>query len=170
MNTWKVILATLVIFVAGVITGGLVISNSDKVAGLPRKAVTAEMPKHTASATSSVPVLGREIRVLTPNFLLKKDFLSRLDRELKLKAEQHERIEKIIGEGQERIKGLCQTIDPQVQEELAETRAKIQAELTPVQQSLFAEIFKRKPAPAPATTNAPASVSATNPPPASKQN
>ena len=168
MNTWKVILATLVIFVAGVITGGLVISNSDKVARLPRKAVTAEMPKHTASATSSVPVLGRETRVLTPNFLLKKDFLSRLDCELKLKAEQHERIEKIIGEGQERIKGLCQTIDPQVQEELAETRAKIREELTPAQQCLFAEIFKRKPAPA--TTNAPSSMSATNPPPTSKPN
>ena len=31
MNTWKVILATLVIFIAGVVTGGLLVSYSDRV-------------------------------------------------------------------------------------------------------------------------------------------
>ena len=29
MNTWKIILATLVIFVAGVLTGGLLVSYTD---------------------------------------------------------------------------------------------------------------------------------------------
>ena len=170
MNTWKVILATLVIFAAGFITGGLVVSNSDKVVRPPHKAAPVEIPRHTASATSSVPVLGRETRVLAPNFLVKKDFLERLDHELKLKADQHEHIEKIIYEGQERIKVLCQTIDPQVQEELAETRSKIRAELTPAQQLQFMEFFKHKPAPAHPATNAPAAVSATNSPAASKPN
>lgn len=155
MNTWKVILATLVIFGAGFITGGLVVNNSGKVTSQPHKSASVELPKHTASVTSSVPALGREVRVLAPNFLLKKDFLERLNRELKLNTEQRERIEKIIGEGQERIKCLCQSIDPEVQEELAETRAKIHAELNPAQQVLFADYFKRKPAAAHVATNAP---------------
>ena len=30
MNTWKVILATLVIFIAGVLTGGLLVGYSDR--------------------------------------------------------------------------------------------------------------------------------------------
>ena len=93
MNTWKVILSTLVIFGAGFITGGLVLNNSDKVARPPHKSASVEIPRRTASATASVPILGREARVRAPNFLLKKAFLERLDRELKLEASRRERIE-----------------------------------------------------------------------------
>jgi hypothetical protein len=145
VNTWKVILATLVIFGAGVITGGLLVTYSDNVM---RRSHRAAVPDKEKRAASPAPNAARDLRVpLPPNILLRKDFLERLDHELKLNSEQRERIEKIIGEGQERI-----------HEELAETRGKIRAELKPGQQDLFTELLKRRPIPARdhALTNTPA--------------
>ncbi len=171
MNTWKVILATLVIFGASVITSGLLVSFSNSVQRHPRRQAAAEdkrsVPK---SNTNNAP---RDFRVpLPPNLILRKDFLERLERDLKLTLEQRGRIEKIIGEGQDRIKGLGQKIEPQVREELAETREKIRAELTTEQQSLFTDFFRRKPSAAHdhAATNSPAQPSATNFAPAGKSN
>lgn len=158
MNTWKVILATLVIFVAGVITGGLLVSHSDNVLRHPQKSA-ADAPKRNAPVLTA----GREVRpLLAPNFLLRKDFLERLDKELKLDAAQRERIEKIISEGQERIKCLSQKIEPEVHGEVAETREKIRAELTAAQELLFTELLKRRPNPAKAATNPPAPATLTN--------
>ena len=159
MNTWKVILATLVIFGTGVITGGLLVSHSNSVLRHGHKAVGGEAPKHNAQAPAPV----RDMRpLLPPNFLLRKDFLERLERELKLSGEQHERIEKIIGEGQERIKEISKNIEPEVRGELAETREKIRAELTPAQVPLFTELLKRRPNPAKGGTNPPAPATLTN--------
>lgn len=157
MNTWKVILATLVIFGAGVITGGLLVTYSDNVQRHQRRQMFAEVQRMAQKPATNNAARG--IRVPLPaNILLRKDFLERLDKELKLTAEQRERIEKIIGEGQERIKGITQKYEPQVTDELAETRGKIRAELKPGQQDLFNELLKRRPVPPRdrAPTNAPA--------------
>ena len=164
MNIWKVILATVVIFVAGIITGGLLVNSSGGVAHRAHKALLAENSKKNQPAAATVSNSPREIRVpLPPNILLRKDFLERIDRELKLNATQHERIEKIISEGQERIKDYCKKIEPEVQLELAETREKISAELTPAQQCLFTELLKRRPTnPLHGTTNPPSPAAMTN--------
>lgn len=166
MNAWKVILATLVIFVAGVVTGGLLVSYSDNVLRHPHKTAGPEAPKHNAQTTAA----SRDARpLLAPIFLIRKEFLERLDRELKLTPEQRGRIEKIISEGQDRIKGVCQKVDPEAREEIAKTREKIRAELTNDQIPLFAELLKRRPNPA-RGTNAPAAVASTNSPRSSPPN
>ena len=140
MNTWKVILATLVIFGAGVITGGLLVTYSDNVQRHQRRQMFGEVQRMAQKTNTNNA--AREIRVPLPaNILLRKDFLERLDHELKLDPDQRERIEKIIGEGQERIKGITQKFEPQVHEELVETREKIRAELKPGQQDLFTELL-----------------------------
>ncbi len=171
MNTWKVILATLVIFGTGVITGGMLVTFSDSVQRHQRRqAATDDKRSAPKPNPTNAP---RDLRVpLPPNLILRKDFLERLGRELQLSSEQRGRIEKIISEGQERIKGLTQKIEPQVREELAETREKIRAELTTEQQALFTDFFKRKPAASRdrAATNSPTQLSATNSPPAGKPN
>ena len=156
MNAWKVILATLVIFGTGVITGGLLVTYSDNVIHRSHRAATPDQEKRVASPA---PNAARDIRVPLPSsILLRKDFLERLDRELKLDAEQRDHIEKIIGEGQERIKAITLKFEPPVREELAKTREKIRGELKPEQQELFTELLKRRPVPARdrAPTNAPA--------------
>jgi uncharacterized membrane-anchored protein YhcB (DUF1043 family) len=146
VNTWKVILATLVIFGAGVITGGLLVTYTDNVQRHQRRQMLAEFQRVAQKPNTNSA--AREIRVPLPaNILLRKDFLERLDKELKLTVEQRERIEKIIGEGQERIKAVTQKFEPQVREELALTREKIRAELKSDQQDLFTELLKRRPVP-----------------------
>ena len=149
MNSWKVILVTLVIFGAGVITGGLLVMHSDSVVRHPRREGQQKI-----TATANPAGLARNNRPLIPqNFLMRTTLLDKLDHELKLSATQREHIEKIIHEGQDRIKNLCEEIEPELHEELAETREKILAELTPAQEPLFTELLKRRPNPAKAGTN-----------------
>jgi len=76
MNSWKVILATVVIFGAGVLTGGLL--------------VNCVVHEHRPSSGPRSPETWR------------KDFVGHLDKALKLTPEQHAAISKIVAEGQER--------------------------------------------------------------------
>ncbi len=165
MNYWKVILATLVIFGAGVLTGGLLVTYSDSVQRHPHK----EGPRKTA-AGPALPGLPHDNRPPIPqNFLMRTNLLDRLDHELKLDAVQRDRIEKVIHEGQERIKRLYQTLEPDLHGELADAREKIHAVLSPEQQPQFVEFFKHRPARDHAVTNVPPStLPATNSVPAGK--
>lgn len=167
MNTWKVILATLVIFGAGVITGGLLVNSLTGTSRHPRKLLLGEsQTKATLPAALGSNVL-REAQVPLPANVLSgkdKDFLERLNRELKLTPEQRGRIEKIICEGQQRIKECRKKIEPEVQLELSETRQKIRGQLTPAQQNLFNELLKRHPSNSPhAATNSPAAAPTNQP-------
>ncbi len=132
MNTWKIILATLVIFGSGVITGGLLVSYSDR-AWRP-----VMRPAPPLAANNPRPV------ITAPNFL------DRLDREVKVDPGQRERIQKIVVEGQARTREAWQ-----------QTIRQIRRELTPDQRARFEELMKhprdpRRPSPprGPAT-NAP---------------
>ena len=143
MNPWKIVLATLVIFGTGVVTGGLLVSYSDR-------ALHSTAPKPVAvNNTRPGPVgappnpTGRENRVPPPlPAPLRKDFLDRLERELDLTAGQRERIEKIITDGQERTRQVWQTIEPQMRGELTTTRERIRGELNPDQLQKFEEIMR----------------------------
>jgi hypothetical protein len=76
MNSWKVILATMVIFGAGVLTGGLLVNHV--------------MHGHRVLSGVRSPEAWR------------KQFIGRLDKALRLTPEQHAAISKIVAEGQER--------------------------------------------------------------------
>jgi hypothetical protein len=156
VNSWKVILATLVIFGAGVVTGALLIGYSGK---------TLRGKILTSGTSHGTNVVNRD-KIQPPlNGPLRKDFLDRLDKELKLSAPQRERIEKIISEGQENTKELWSLVEPDIYAEMAGAKARIRQELTPEQQTHFAECLKKRPAAKPAT-NAPPAQAITNPPPA----
>jgi Spy/CpxP family protein refolding chaperone len=145
VNTWKVILATLVIFGTGVVTGGLLVVYSNTAAHHAEKTTEAEGPKRNPPPVPG-PGAARDPRLpVAQHFLLRKEFLTRLDEELKLTPDQRERIEKIMGEGQQRIQEFSQQIDPQIRAELAATRERIRAELTPGQQTLYVDLLKRRP-------------------------
>jgi Spy/CpxP family protein refolding chaperone len=76
---------------------------------------------------------------------LRKDFLNRLDRELKLTAEQRTRIEKIISDGQECTRSLWLGVEPEMHRTLMDTKAKICSVLTPEQQVRFDKVWKQHP-------------------------
>lgn len=154
MNSWKVILATLVIFGAGVITGGLLVTYSDVIRHshheAPRKVATTPPPRDNRP-------------LISQTFLMRTNFIEKLSHELKLNPEQRQHIEKIIHEGQQRIRELSQEIQPRVHATLVETRERISDELTPEQKVLYEELLRHRPNP-PRGTNAPVAVIPTNSP------
>ncbi len=149
MNTWKVIFATLVIFVAGVVTGGLLVSYSDRAqqkhhrfwlreltSRWPDPKQPAAIPREAFSPPKLSSALPQGLRL---------DFLQNLNREIQLTDEQRSRIEKIITEGQERNKQLWNRVLPEMRREMQEAKERIRAVLTPEQVKRFEELMKQRP-------------------------
>lgn len=127
MNSWKLILSTLVIFGAGVVTGGLLVSH----------ALQSNAPQAVAFRTNGVPG--------NPWHAQSRELLRRIDRQLSLSHEQKERIEKIIAESQERTRSLWKPIAPQMGKEMQSVRDSIREELSPEQRRRFDELFRPHP-------------------------
>lgn len=150
MNTWKVILATLVIFVAGVLTGGLLVSYADHASQKfqrkqarenfrpPVNANPAANPRnpHPFSNPSNLP--SRVTRGLSA------EFVQRLDTEVHLTSVQRERIEQIIADGQLRNKEIMERVNPDLRHEMMETQKQIRDLLTPGQRVRFEEVMKQR--------------------------
>ena len=119
MNTWKVILATLVLFGAGVVTGGLLVQHSLH-ARLLR-------PSRPAAAARPSPASAGGMRY---------EFLRRMGRDLDLTPEQQERIDKILTQSQEQTRKA-------IHEEFQKAKAAFRDVLTPAQQAKFDELVKR---------------------------
>ena len=150
MNAWKVICATLVIFVAGIITGATLV----RFAQGPRQWRVQQRPvvEHRSQpgiGHPGTPNLPNEPRspnpVNPPGGLLSREFIQVLERQLHLTSEQRERVDKIMIEGQERVRELRSRIDPELRKELQQTREQIRAVLTPAQREQFEEMMKRSP-------------------------
>jgi hypothetical protein len=141
VNAWKVILATLVIFGAGVITGGLLVRFVDSSTPHPPQTQPGTPEKHSGT----VGATARQNKLPAPlPGPLRKDFLDRLDHDLKLDPKQHECIEKIICEGQEKTKAIWDEVEPDMHDVLVETRSRICSELTPEQRACFEQSVKQK--------------------------
>lgn len=126
MNTWKVIFATVVIFGAGVVTGGLLVKYSVQ---------TPSRPQHGPANRAAQPISAGGIRI---------EFLRRVERELNLTADQKEQIDKIIIASQERSKKLMEPIQPKIREELQQTREQFRAVLNPEQKIRYDELLKQQ--------------------------
>lgn len=116
VNAWKPILAALVIFCAGLVTGALGVRQLDK------SAVKQQRQQSSQSG---------------PGMRLAGDYLRRLDKQLQLTEPQHKRIAAILKESQERTRHIYGKLDPQMRDELRQTRERIKAELAPSQLEIF---------------------------------
>lgn len=124
MSPWKVILATVVIFAAGVITGGVLVNRVQR----------PERP-------GPLPPLVRPQQEMMPTpWFARREFLDRMDHELNLSREQYDRIAAIIQQSQERTRGIMRRVGPEIQGELRQVRRDIRAELTPEQGKKFEEL------------------------------
>jgi Spy/CpxP family protein refolding chaperone len=152
VNTWKVILATLVIFIAGVVTGGLLVRYTEQNA--PRRGERSAPPRPAQPGAAG---------------LVRMDFLRRVQKELDLTPDQHQRVDKMLKEHQEQIKKIVEPIEPDIQEEVQTAKDEFLETLTPTQRVRFDELLKqqqrpkdpRRPQPphlsvAPTLTNEPA--------------
>jgi hypothetical protein len=144
VNSWKIILATIVIFGAGVITGGLLVNHV--------KHPAYNRPPHPP--TPSVPPnetgdLPGPLRAQ----MLNKQFVGQLNDELQLTKEQREQIQKIISQGQQNTRDLWKLVGPQFQLIWRDTRQQIRNVLTPDQRKQFEVLMKQQRHPS--STNAP---------------
>ena len=139
MNFWKIILAALVIFGAGVMTGGLLVNNVDRPDRIhpPREngRRTPEFHERTEAPLPPEPPIVRQMN---------KDFLKKLDDKLQLSPDQHAKIEKIIAEGQERNHEIWRTnAGPMMRAVMVDVTRQIREQLTSEQQKSFEEMLKQ---------------------------
>ena len=132
MSPWKVILATVIIFGTGVLTGGFVAQRAfrERPAG----------PQPSAHQPDLVPI----------PYTVRREFLERMDQHLKLSREQYDRIARILRDSQERTRIIVGLVSPEIQEELRAVRQEIREELTPEQRKKFEELqhlLNRRPPP-----------------------
>lgn len=120
MKRWKVILAAFLIFATGAATGALAF-----------RAAARSAFKSRDPGLPPNPLDGRF------------DFLGRLARDLSLSEAQSNRIDAILQEGRKRNRQIWDTVQPQLREEMKQSRERMKAELTPEQRTKFDEITKR---------------------------
>ena len=158
MNNWKVIptivFATVLIFGAGVFTGGMLVDLVKPPHG--GKNPHLEMAAVTNSAFLTPTNAATKSSARLPE-ILSRPFLQRLDEELHLAPDEREAIQKIISEGQNQMRKVIQ-----------DSRLEIRELLTPEQRKQFDELVKRPSHKSGFNTNAavllPPSVTATNAP------
>jgi Spy/CpxP family protein refolding chaperone len=126
VKIWKVILAVVVIFSAGLVTGGLAMRTQMRAAQKPPAAVPPGPP---GSGMWSVS---------------RSQFVEKMHRNLDLTPGQCKQVEKIMKESHDRMAKLWEPIAPQAKEETKNVREQILAVLTPDQRPKFEEIFKSK--------------------------
>jgi len=151
VNNWRliptIVLATVLIFGAGVFSGGMLVDYVKQ--PHPRMVAKRPAPPNPPAENAATNAAAKAIR---PPEILSKDFLQRLDGELHLTKDQHDAVQKIINEGQNAMRKVVQ-----------DARLEIREVLTPEQRNDFDELVKRpfhKPV---FPTNAPvASLLATN--------
>jgi hypothetical protein len=124
VNVWKVILATLVIYSAGLITGSLLVRQ--RLA--PRPA-----PDQHQQGPGPMP------------WFLQQRFLDRMRVELNLTPEQTARLEGVFIGSRDRTRMITDLIQPEMQAEMRNTREQIMAELTPPQRRRFEELMRSRP-------------------------
>ena len=124
MSPWKVILATIVIFATGVITGGVLVNRVQR----------PERPR-------PLPPFVRPPQEMMPTpWFARREFLDRMEQRLYLSREQYDRIAAILHQSQERTRGIMRRVNPEIQDELRQVRRDIRAELTPEQTKKFDEL------------------------------
>jgi hypothetical protein len=160
MNSWKIILATVVIFGAGVLTGGLLVDHIDH----SRPQAFHHPPGDFNNGENHNP---RPPDFSMSHFAqrMNQQFVQRLDAVLQLTPEQHEKIMKILAEGQERNRQIWTNVAPKMFAVMQDVNRKIRAELTPDQQKRFEELIKQFAPRHPPGTNAPPFSPPTNLPP-----
>ena len=144
MKAWNIILATIVIFGAGVFTGGLLVNQ-----------VEHQRRPHPSLPTVTQPPQPETMppEQVRPEFL-NKQFVEQLDDQLQLTKDQREQIQKIISQGQQNTRDLWKAVAPSFKGIWNETRQQIRNVLTPEQRKKFAILMQRQHRP-PSSTNAP---------------
>ena len=154
MNVWKIVCATLVIFLAGIATGVVLVrigERGPKPWGRGPRTEIVNRPQTNAAHNPNLPPLNNPNRPNDPPAAnpgnpnsgpMSREFVQGLERQLRLSPEQREQVNRIMAEGQERIRELRKGIDPEIRREMQKTHEQIQSLLTPEQREQFQRLMK----------------------------
>ncbi len=144
MNSWKIILAIVVIFGAGVFTGGLLVNYVNQSHPKDVQPPPGEGNLHSqANNRDSSQPLPQELPKPRQPELLGRQFVQQLDNTLHLTREQRVAIAKIVADGQEHNREIWTNVAPQMHKMLQDVRQQIREQLTPEQRKQFEELLKR---------------------------
>jgi hypothetical protein len=151
MNVWKIVCATLVIFIAGIVTGVVLVRLGE------RGSRPWNRPSREAISQSHVPTnppLANPLHPGNPNppnlnnpgnvAPLNREFVPMLERQLRLSPKQREEVERIMKATQERIRDLRMSVEPEIRKEMRQTQEQIRGVLTPEQRDLYQRLMKRQ--------------------------
>lgn len=120
----------MVIFGTGVVTGGLLVRHA--------------MPVKERHGQPRTPGTVRPGQPNSPAGIARFDFMRRMERELDITPEQREPVDKILKEGQERMRRISETVEPRRRQELRKTMEEFRQVLTPVQRGRFDQLLKQQ--------------------------
>lgn len=126
MNSWKVIVATLVIFTAGILTGAMLTNHA------VRKQQATRAPASTSRQHPASPNIGGA----------RIDFLCRAAKELQLQPKQQEQVDQILVRSQERTRRIMEPVSPRLRDELQRAKDEFRAVLDPAQQERFDQLLR----------------------------
>jgi hypothetical protein len=132
VSAWKPILAALVIFAAGVVTGGLTVHL--------RRPPTSVAPGGSRPERTTPP---RSWLTLRPEMQI-RELSQRMTKQLDLTSAQRERVERLLQESQGRMRNLADEMAPRTREELRRLREQLREELTPSQRRKLDELLKNR--------------------------
>lgn len=148
MNVWKIVCATLVIFIAGIVTGVVLVRLGERG---PRP---WNRPVREAINQPHVPTNPPPANLVRPNnpagnnpgnvAPLNREFVPLLERQLRLTPPQREQVEQIMKTTQERIRELRQTIEPDIRKEMQKAQEQIRGVLSTEQRELYQRLMKRQ--------------------------
>ena len=150
MNAWKIVCATLVIFITGIITGASLVRFAERGPKpwqrMPKSVANFPAPPNSGQPNNPTPPNdSRSANATSPGSpLLNREFVQILSRQLQLTTEQRERIDQIMADGQERMRELRASLEPQTRKQLLATREQIHALLTPEQREQFEQLMKQR--------------------------
>lgn len=130
MNYWKVILASIVIFGAGVLTGGFLVGHAT------HRPIPINRPPYRPPYDTLPPQMR-------PGFL-NTNFVQELNDKLDLDQKQREQIRKIIAQAQQNTHDLWKLVAPQFQLVWRDTREQIRDVLTPEQRKEFEMLLRQQ--------------------------
>ena len=164
MNFWKVIVATVVIFGAGVFTGGLLVNQVQHSHPKGNHRPPQNADAHPPDDHSQQPPHPDNMPRPRPPEILGDKFVQQLTDALQLTDDQRDSVKKIIADGQERNHAIWTNNSAQMRAVMQDVRRRVREVLTDDQKKQFEDLMKRAPRKPQNSTNAPAILTATNSP------
>lgn len=141
MNTARIVLAALVIFAAGVLTGSVGTGMAEKILReRPGRGETTSLalPRQEGLSNRAVGATAK------PPGNAQLEAMARWSRELNLEPAQRERIESVLKIAQDRLRDLWSPVAPRARGEIEAARIEIEAYLTPDQRHRWDEARRRR--------------------------